>query len=88
MHPSESFQQKPEIGYSTARLYFEEPIGISEVYSEAFLEFALLEDEGNHTYKLTLPGNKINHYHYQDGKLMQIEVNRTWFDLVFKLKSA
>ena len=88
MHPSESFQQKPEIGYSTARLYFEEPIGISKVYSEAYLEFALLEDEGNHSYKLTLPGNKINHYLYENGKLMRIEVNRTWFNLVFKRKSV
>ena len=87
-YPSEFSQQKTEIVFSAGRLFFDEPIGFTKVYSENYLEFVPLEDVGNHMYKLTLPGDRINQYRYQDGKLMEVMVNRTWFSLVFKRKSV
>ena len=84
--PDDSFVQEPEILFSTARLYFQEPVGIDEVYSEAYLEFAPLQDMGENIYELTLPGDRINHYVYENGQLMEIRVFRTWFNLTFKRK--
>ena len=87
IYPNDSFQLKPDINFSTVRLYFEEPVGISKIYSESFLDFGTLESLGDHVYKLTLPDESINYYTYKNGELTEVSVNRTLFNLTFKRKT-
>ena len=75
-----------EINYTTARLYFDEPVGIKNIYSERFLAFCPLESLGDHKYKLYLTNGKENYYTYSDGILTEVFVDRTWFNLTFRQK--
>ena len=72
------------VQFTTAKLYFQEPVGVSQVYSERFLLYCTLEPEGKHRYKLSLPGGKTNYYTYEDNNLSEVYIDRTWFNLEFK----
>lgn len=84
--PGDSFQIKSPIVFSSARLYFEEPIGVEAIFLESYLAFCPLEPMGNHKYKLTLPGEKVNYYTYENEILKEIFVERSWFDIIFRKK--
>lgn len=83
-HPSENFQIKNAlVHYSTVKLYFEEPIGKSLIYSERFLEYCPIKPIGNGKYRLYLPNGKENSYTYENGELVEVFVDRTWFNIRF-----
>ncbi len=74
------------ITYSSAMLYFQEPVGIHQVYAESYLALCPIEPAGKSRYKLTLPGGKINYYTYKAGVLTEVLVERSWFNLHFRLE--
>ncbi len=74
------------IRYSTAMLYFQEPVGVREVYAESYLALCPMEPAGKNRYKLTLPGGKINYYTYKGGVLTEVLVERSWFNIYFRLE--
>lgn len=84
LHPG----RKPEAvcanPWSTARMYYEEPVGQMSVYVESVLADCPLLHLGEGLYRLTLPGGKVNEYVYHAGVLQEIRVLRTLFDLVFR----
>ncbi len=83
--PDKNFTtEKRPIKYLAAMLYFQEPKNITEVYSERFLSYCKLESKGNGKYIIYLPNGKENVYTYENGKLMEVFVDRTWFNLRFK----
>lgn len=71
---------------STVMLYYAEPSGVQQVFSENYQVLCELKKIGPHSYELSLPGGKINQYFYEDGKLLEIKVFRTFVDLSFRLK--
>ena len=71
------------VEFSTVKLYFSEPVGINSIYSERFLAYCPLELVDDHKYKLSLPNGKENFYTYSDRKLVEVFVDRTWFNLRF-----
>ena len=75
-----------DLRFTTAKLYFQEPVGIQKVYSERFLQYCPLEVQGDHKYKLYLPDNKVNYYTYKDKELVEVSIDRTWFNLEFRRK--
>lgn len=84
-HPDEKFKIHSSIPFSTVKLYFIEPIGIDKIFSESYLTYCKLEKVGEHKYKLSLPGNKTNYYTYKNEKLVHVLIDRSWFDLTFKI---
>lgn len=85
-HPEKRSQKKSAaFKLSTLLLYFMEPKGVTKIFSENYQELCPLRELGNHTYELTLPGGKINHYVYIDGQLVEIKVFRTFVDLSFRI---
>lgn len=72
------------VSYSSVKLYFEEPIGMKEIYSERFLAYCPIELIGAHKYKLYLPNGKENCYTYESGELIEVFVDRTWFNIRFQ----
>ena len=75
-----------ELDFTTAKLYFQEPVGIENVYSERFLQSCRLEDQGDHTYNLHLPDNQAHSSTSQDRQLVAVSIERTWFNLEFRRK--
>ena len=73
-----------DLRFTTAKLYFQEPLGVKRVYSERFLKYCPIEAQGDSRYKLHLPDKKVNYYTYKDDQLIAVLVERTWFNLEFR----
>jgi hypothetical protein len=72
------------IDFTTLMLYFREPIGIADIYSERFQSIVKLEPLKTHAYKIAFPNGDVNHYYYDtNGQLLKVDAFRRWFDLVF-----
>lgn len=84
VHPDERFAHTEAVTWTTARMYFEEPVNQRTIFVESVLKACPLKCVGSGLYKLTLPGGKVNTYTYRNGKLEEIHVDRSFFDLVFK----
>lgn len=70
--------------WTTARMYYEEPVGRTSIYVESLLRDFPLETVGAGVYRLLLPDDKVNRYVYRNGVLQEVQVDRSFFDLVFR----
>lgn len=84
VHPDERFVHEGRVEWTTARMYFEEPVGQRSIFVESVLRQCPLKKTGPGTYQLVLPGDKVNTYTYRNGRLEEVHVDRNLFDLVFK----
>lgn len=84
VHPDVLEQCSSTGEWSTARMYFEEPVNATLVFVESILRPCPLIASGNGTYTLTFPNNTKNHYFYRNGELQHIQVIRPLFDLLFR----
>lgn len=76
------------ISYSAASLYYREPVGISEVFSERHGQFCQLRSLGGHSYELTQPDGRKNRYRYLNGVCQEVEVNQRFFKFYFRLRKS
>ncbi len=67
--------------FTASLLYFEEPDGISDIYSMRFLDTGSLKALGNSRYQLRLPNGKRNYYTYSSDGLEEISINRKLFKI-------
>jgi hypothetical protein len=79
--PTDCDQVNP---WTTARLYYEEPVGLTSIFVESLLSDRPLKKTGPETYSLELGKNHTNHYRYAGGILQEVRVNRAYVDLVFR----
>ena len=63
------------IDYSTVQLLFEEPTGLSKVYSAEHGNFQKLKKTEEHTYLKTSHEGHENTYYYKDGHLQKAEIH-------------
>ncbi|MDQ3100653.1 MAG: hypothetical protein M3R08_04650 [Bacteroidota bacterium] len=70
--------------WTTARMYFEEPVSTTQIYVESVLTSCPLISSGPGNYTLTFPNKTQNHYVYRDGILQEVQVIRPLFDLLFR----
>ena len=86
-YPDENFVlHEAQLDFTSVMLYYQEPVGIEQVYSERFLEYCNLEAMDDQKYKLYLPNGTVNYYTYGEGMLQEIFVDRSWFNLRFQRK--
>lgn len=86
-YPDEQFvQNEHQIKFTTAKLYFQEPVNVDNIYSERFLAYCKVELVGKNKYKLHLTNGKKNYYTYTNGVLTEVFVDRTLFNLFFRPK--
>lgn len=64
-----------EIQFCVADLYFREPKGLSTVFSNMWGANVTIAPLGNGKYKVTNPDGKSSTYIYQNGNLVQMEVD-------------
>jgi len=84
IHPDGVVNAEVNTSWTTARMYYEEPVGQRSIYVESALKECPLVATGAGVYHLTLPNGHVNQYVYRSGVLHEILVDRTFFDLVFR----
>lgn len=84
LHPGRTVPVTCRNPWSTARMYYEEPLGQQTVYVESVLADCPLRRISEGVYQLTLPDGHVNRYVYRNGVLQEIQVDRLFFDLVFR----
>jgi len=67
------------ITYTMLSLYSKEPENISKVYSDNFETFLVIEKIDAHKFKITLPDDNYNYYHYKNGVLSLVEVHHSLY---------
>ncbi len=73
------------IGKCVSQLYFDEPVNLSSVFSEAFLKQVPLQKSGTSTYQLNLPDGNINHYTYVNGVCTLVTIETSLATVKLKL---
>ncbi|MBK6830630.1 MAG: hypothetical protein IPG92_07785 [Flavobacteriales bacterium] len=74
----------PDNPWTTARMYYEEPVGQDSVFVESELIECPVVRIAPGEYILKLPRKENNHYIYRNGLLHEIRVDRGWLSLVFR----
>lgn len=83
MNGEKSMLEEPEIIACVADLYFAEPKQVQRVFSETLGRFLPVKSLGGGLYELSLPEGKKNVYKYENGVLVQVEVNHSIGKAVF-----
>jgi hypothetical protein len=76
---------KGHITYNMMMLYFKEPVGITQVYSDSFQQFISINRIGEHIYRLNLPDGNYNDYHFQKGICSKVSVHHSLYEITIKL---
>jgi hypothetical protein len=84
VHPELPFTCERSTQWTTARMYFEEPIGQDHIFVESALQDLPLRRTGDGKYILTFPNGNVNTYIYRSGVLEEIHVKRPLVGLVFR----
>ena len=74
------------ITYSIVDLYFKEPKGLNNIFSNTHGEFLKIKNIGKNKYELKLPDGKTNTFTYLNGKLIQVEAKIMVGKVIFKRK--
>jgi hypothetical protein len=73
------------ISYNLCKLYFEEPIGVNNIWSDTFGEMLTLKPAGEHRYELVLPNGKSSFYSYFKGICTLVETDFMFGKITFTL---
>lgn len=84
VHPRPPFRLHSANAWTTARMYYEEPVGRSSILVESVLQDCPIRRTGPGSYEEVLPNNDRNRYRYVNGELMEVQVDRLLVNLVFR----
>ena len=84
VHPRSTYRLYSTNQWTTSRMYYEEPIGLSSILVESVLKECPIRHTGPGKYEVTLPNNDRNRYTYVNGRLMEVQVDRLLVNLVFR----
>jgi len=74
------------IYFTTASLYYVEPLQIRNLYSEKFQKMIPVTPDGASRYRLDLPNGNRVFYSYRNGRCSLVEAQTEWADIRFVLK--
>lgn len=63
-----------KVALSFAKVFFEEPVGQTEIFSERLGEFVPLKQLEEHTYQVCLPDGDKYTYYFEGGRLVRMDV--------------
>lgn len=84
VHPGAPYRLHSANTWTTARMYYEEPIGRSSILVESVLQDCPIRRIGPGRYEVILPNNDRNRYTYVNGELVEVMVDRLLVNLVFR----
>lgn len=74
-----------KIMQSIGNLYYKEPIGLTQLFSEKYLAFCPITKNGDY-YVVSFPDGKSTIYKYQNGICVWAESKQKLYKIVFRLK--
>jgi len=74
--------------YSSASLYFEEPIGRKFLFSENYGINLPISEVSAHKYMVKLPNGDKNYYEYLNGEVVCVEFDKSVINVRMKRKSS
>ncbi len=84
VHPRSTYRFYSTNQWTTSRMYYEEPIGLSSILVESVLQECPIRHTGPGKYEVILPNKDRNRYTYVNGRLMEVHVDRLLVNLVFR----
>lgn len=63
-----------DITFTMDMLYYVEPVGISRIFFNIWGQFSTISEVSSHKYCVMTPDGKKNHYTYENGKMIEMEV--------------
>lgn len=75
------------IYFTTATLYYHEPVKTSHIFSEKFQQLIPISPVSNNRYRMDLPNGNKTYYSYANGVCSLVEAETDWADLKFVLQS-
>lgn len=84
VYPEIPFSCERSTQWTTARMYFEEPLHQDHIFVESALRALVLEPQGEGRYLLRFPNGNTNLYLYRGGLLQEVHVDRPLVNLVFR----
>ncbi len=69
---------------TSSTLYHQEPIYVSNVYSERFGQFLQIKKVGDQKYELTQADGKKNYFTYRNGQCVEVEINHSLATIYLK----
>jgi hypothetical protein len=73
------------INYNMMMLYYDEPVKVSQVYSDNFQQFLSIKSLTRHSYRIELPDGNYNDYHFQNGICKLVEIHHSMYTIKMEL---
>lgn len=61
------------IGFCVVDLFFQEPVGLKQVFSNMYADFLTITELGGGKYQVITPDKKNTYYNYRNGQLITVE---------------
>ncbi len=79
-----SIEQK-RINNNVTLMYLQEPVGLSQVYSDNFQQFVRVRPVDSHTYRIDLPDGNYNFYTYTNGICSKVDIHHSLYTIQIQL---
>jgi hypothetical protein len=79
-----SINQK-QINNNLTLMYLQEPVGLSQVYSDNFQQFVQVKQVDSHTYRINLPDGNYNFYTYTNGVCSKVDIHHSLYTIQIQL---
>lgn len=68
------------IPYDFLKLYFKEPVAVSQVYSDYYQKLLSIKTVNPHVYQIDLPEGGSNTYYYENGVCRKVDIRGALFN--------
>lgn len=79
-----SINQK-QISNNLTMMYLQEPVGLSQIYSDNFQQFVQVKQVESHTYRINLPDGNYNYYTYTNGICSKVDIHHSLYTIQIQL---
>lgn len=79
-----SINQK-QISNNLTMMYLQEPVGLSQIYSDNFQQFVQVKQVESHTYRINLPDGNYNYYTYTNGVCSKVDIHHSLYTIQIQL---
>lgn len=79
-----SIEQR-QINNNLTLMYLQEPVGLSQVYSDNFQQFVQVNQVSSHTYRINLPDGNYNFYTYTNGICSKVDIHHSLYNIQIQL---
>jgi len=74
-----------QINNNLTLMYLQEPVGLSQVYSDNFQQFVQVKQVSSHTYRINLPDGNYNFYTYTNGICSKVDIHHSLYTIQIQL---